>query len=89
MSWGASLRTELEQSGQEWWGYMVYRTTYRDKQAWQDFKHKFEQYRQVGPDGLDATEMPPKGAQTLRDTLRLEYVEDPEMDGTVSVEVRR
>jgi hypothetical protein len=67
---------------------MVYHTTYRDEQAWQVFKQKFGQYRQVAPDGSDAAKMPREDAQTLRDTLRLEYVEDPEMDGADYVEVR-
>jgi hypothetical protein len=89
MSWGAFLLRDLTKSGQDWWGYIVYRTTYGDDQAWQQFKDKFEKYRQVAPQALDASEMPPEDAQTLRRTLRLEYVEDPELDGADYVEVRR
>jgi hypothetical protein len=35
-----SLLRDLKRPGQGWWGYMVYRTTYGDEQAWQEFKNQ-------------------------------------------------
>jgi hypothetical protein len=68
---------------------MVYRTTFGNEQAWQEFKHMFKKYRQAALQGLDALQMSSEDVQMLRDTLRLEYVEDPELDGVDYVEVRK
>jgi hypothetical protein len=68
---------------------MVYRTTYGDEQAWQEFKTKFERYRLNAPKHLDVSRMPAEDAELLRSTLRLEYVEDPELDGAGYAEVQR
>jgi hypothetical protein len=89
MSLASLLLSDLKRSGQDWWGYMVYRTTYGDEQAWQEFKTKFERYRLDALKHLDASRMPAEDAELLRSTLRLEYVEDAELDGADYVEVRR
>jgi hypothetical protein len=34
---------------------MLYRTNYGEEQAWQEFKHQFEKYRQADPQVLDAS----------------------------------
>jgi len=81
MSWATAVLNSLR-GPDDWWGFMVYRTTYESEQEWDYFKSVCNGMCQAAYKGSD------DGA-AARERLRLEMVEDPSLDGVDVEEVLR
>lgn len=81
MSWATTVLESLS-GPDDWWGFMVYRTTYESDQDWAYFKRMCDgMCRDVYADSKDGA--------AVRERLHLEMVEDPSLEGADHEEVLR
>ncbi|KAF2087643.1 hypothetical protein K490DRAFT_56738 [Saccharata proteae CBS 121410] len=80
MSWASAIVRDLLLGGQEWWGFMVYRTVYGNDDEWKEFRSACNELCEnafAAPDG----QVEEADSIEAREKLRLELVEDPALDG--------